>query len=183
MPPLPLNFYAAAFTIEKKAQQQSPDSLPKTSTSGGAMISTEDRPKVRKLIYSFALLLSRVRAGYGVDSGKRSGDEVAACALRERPLAGNGPAAKEYILYAAKNSGLSDKDEDYLRAIETWVNRGHRVLQGVELADSEADLKDRDIKEQLEYLVSEHLSDRVIHYLQVLKVAKYPNAIILLSFY
>lgn len=114
-----LKFYAKALMLHWKAQQQQAS----TYTTGPAPkpMLTAGR-KVEQLLYAFSLLISRTRSNHNHKKNKSAGGEIAACALREQPLASKNAEARSYVLFAAKNHGFSKKARVYLESIVEWVN-------------------------------------------------------------
>ncbi|KAK6209201.1 hypothetical protein LQW54_006521 [Pestalotiopsis sp. IQ-011] len=116
-----LRFYAKALMIHWKAQQQPRRKSTYTNGPAPKPMLTADR-KVEQLLYAFSLLISRTRSNHNRKKHKSAGGEIAACALREQPLASKNAGARSYVLFAAKNHGFSQEDRDYLESIVDWVN-------------------------------------------------------------
>ncbi|KAI0138409.1 hypothetical protein BJ166DRAFT_598645 [Pestalotiopsis sp. NC0098] len=117
-----IEFYAKALILERSSQQQQPaENLLPTSPSDLTQMRFAGTD-TRKLLYSFALLISRDRSYHQNGIKQHAGNSVAACALHEVPQPVNGPVAKKYTLYAAKNGGFSRKDKKHTENIMKWLN-------------------------------------------------------------
>lgn len=117
-----LRFYAKALMLQRYAPQRQSRESTYTNNPAPELMLTAGR-SVEQLLYAFALIFSPKRSNHSGDKTEYAGGEIAACALRERPLRDKGEEAKSYILFVAKNNGFSEEDRLYQKRIRGWFRR------------------------------------------------------------